>query len=98
MDVKRAINYILAKRPKNGDETGMYNLQLAKLYLIIGDRETANKYLYEVIDNSVDISDNSAIKEALDEVVEQYNKLTTDEYNSELNAAVDALIDAQTVK
>ena len=96
VDVKRAINYILAKRPKNGDETGMYNLQLAKLYLIIGDRETANKYLYEVIDNSVDISDNSAIKEALDEVVEQYNKLTTDEYNSELNAAVDALIDAQT--
>ena len=96
VDIKRAINYILAKKPKHGDDTGMYNLQLAKLYLIMGDRENANKYLYEVIDNSVDISDSSVIKEALDEVVKQYNKLTSDEYNSELNAAVDALIDAQT--
>lgn len=96
VDIKRAINYILAKKPKHSDDTGMYNLQLAKLYLIMGDRENANKYLYEVIDNSVDISDSSVIKEALDEVVEQYNKLTSDEYNSELNAAVDALIDAQT--
>lgn len=96
IEIKRAINYILAKKSAKSDDTGMYNLQLSKLYLVLNDRETANKYLYEVIDNSVDISDNSSIKDALDEVVEQYNKLTDDEYNSELKSAVDELIEIQT--
>ena len=96
ISVKRAINYIIAKKPKKGDDTGMYDLQLAKLYLIIGDRDTAHKYLYDVIDNSVDISEESNIKEALDEVVNQYNQITGDEYNAELNNAINDLIDAQT--
>lgn len=95
VDVKRAINYILSKIPSQGDDTGLYDLQLAKLYLITGDREQAGKYLYKVIDNSVDISDKSAIKKALEEVVSQYNQITGDEYNAELNRAVDELIQAQ---
>lgn len=95
VDVKRAINYIIAKKPASGDDTGIYDLQLAKLYLIIGDRESANKYLHTVIDNSVDISDSSSIKEAVDEVVTQYNQISDDSYNAELNSAIDGLIKAQ---
>lgn len=95
IDVKRDINYIIAKKPAGGDDTGIYDLQLAKLYLVEGDRDTAGKYLYEVIDHSVDISDESAIKEALEEVVSQYNQITNDEYNAELNAAIANLIQTQ---
>ena len=95
VDVYRAINYIIAKEPVNGDTTGMYDLQLAKLYLVAGDRDTASEYLYKVIDNSVDISDSSAIKEALNEVVSQYNQITGDEFNAELNTAIEELIRKQ---
>lgn len=93
ISVERAINYIISKKPSKGDSTGMYDLQLAKLYLIIGDRDTAHKYLYEVIDNSVDISEDSDIKDELDEVVSQYNQISGDEYNAELNNAIDELIE-----
>lgn len=95
VDVKRAINYIISKIPAGGDSTGIYDLQIAKLYLISGNRDKASEYLYKVIDNSVDISDNSAIKEALEQVVSQYNQITGDTFNIELNQAVDELIRAQ---
>lgn len=95
VDVYRAINYIMAKEPVNGDTTGIYDLQLAKLYLVAGDREKASEYLYKVIDHSVDISDTSAIKEALNEVVSEYNQITGDEFNAELNSAIEELIKKQ---
>lgn len=93
--VKRAINYILAKEPLRGDTTGMYDLQLAKLYLTMGDRDTANTYLYQVINNNLDISEESSIREALDELIAQYNQLTDDELNAQFNMAINELIKAQ---
>lgn len=93
--IKRAINYILSKEPADGDNTGLYDLQLAKLYLITGDRETAGNYLHKVIDNSVDVSDDSSIREALDNVVSEYNQITGDEYNASLNSQVNELVRQQ---
>ncbi len=93
--VERAINYIISKKPMGGDDTGLYDLQLAKLYLVTGDRDKASKYLYDVIDNNVDVNESSSIKNSLDEVVSQYNQISDDEYNAELNAAIDEMVKEQ---
>lgn len=95
ISVRRAINYIIAKKNLNGDSTGMYDLQLAKLYIIVGEKETAHEYLYEVIDNSIDISEDSYIKDEIDEVVSMYNQISVGEDSTELNLAIDELIDKQ---
>lgn len=59
------------------------------------DRDTANEHLHNVIDNSAKISDSSLLKDAIDEVVTQYNQISDDSYNAELNAAVNDMVDKQ---
>lgn len=93
--IKRAVNYVLVQEPYRGDDTGFYELQLSKLYLAMDDRDTANEHLHNVIDNSAKISDSSLLKDAIDEVVTQYNQISDDSYNAELNAAVNDMVDKQ---
>lgn len=69
-----AIEEIKRRIPSYGDITGMYELQLAKLYFVRGDTEEADKYIYSMMENSADIDDDSIIKHQLGEVVKQYMK------------------------
>ncbi len=62
------------------------------------DRDTANEHLHQIIDNSVAISDQSSLKDSIDEVVTQYNQISNDAYNPELNAAVTDLVDKQSAQ
>ena len=93
--MKRAINYLTAKKPLLGDPTGMYDLQIAKLYLAADDRDSARDYLYRVIDNSGAISEDSPIKEPLEEVVAAYNQSTADETSPQLRSSVNSLVQAE---
>ncbi len=95
LPVKRAINYLTAKKPLLGDPTGMYDLQIAKLYLAADDRDSARDYLYRVIDNSGAISEDSPIKEPLEEVVAAYNQSTADETSPQLRSSVNSLVQAE---
>lgn len=62
----RAINYLLAKKPLLGDDTGLLDLQIAKLYLALDDRDTAREYIHQVVGS---IRQDSPIKEPLLEAV-----------------------------
>ena len=62
------------------------------------DRDTANEHLHQIIDNSAAISDKSSLKDSIDEVVTQYNQISNDAYNPELNAAVTDLVDKQSAQ
>ena len=62
------------------------------------DRDTANEHLHQIIDNSAAISDQSSLKDSIDEVVTQYNQISNDAYNPELNAAVTDLVDKQSAQ
>lgn len=44
VDIRRAINFLEAKRPLIFDDTGLYDLQLAKLYLLADEREKAQSW------------------------------------------------------
>lgn len=65
----RAINYLLAKKPLLGDGTGLLDLQIAKLYLAVDDRDTAREYIHQVVGSSGSIRQDSPIKESLLEAV-----------------------------
>lgn len=62
----RAINYLLAKKPLLGEGTGLLDLQIAKLYLAVDDRDTAREYIHQVVGS---IRQDSPIKEPLLEAV-----------------------------
>jgi Mg-chelatase subunit ChlD len=95
VEVRRCINYLLAKKPMLGDPTGMYDLQIAKLYLAADDRDQAREYLYRVINNSGTVSEDSPIKEPLEEVVAAYNQSTADETSPQLRSSVRGLVQAE---
>lgn len=93
--LKRAINYINAKKGNKEDNTGMYDLQLAKLNLVAGNEEEAGICLENLIKNSVNINENSKIKKEVEEVVTLYNQIKGTEMDTRLENAVRRLINAQ---
>ncbi len=93
--LKRTINYINAKKGGRPDNTGMYDLQLAKLYMVAGDEETAGKCLEDLVGNSVNINENSKIKKEIDAVVTLYNQIKGSETDPRLDNAVNKLVQAQ---
>ena len=95
LDITRAINYLLAKKPITGDASGLIDLQIAKLYLAEDDRENAKDYIWKVVDNCGVLRADSPIREPLMEVVEAYNKVEPAESDPALSAAVQRLMQAQ---
>jgi uncharacterized protein YegL len=95
LTVRRTINYLISKEPATGDKSGMYDLQIAKLYLAANDRKSAKKYIWKVVDNAGTIDDKSPIKKPLEEVVNAYNELARQEKSPKLSGAVNNLISAQ---
>ncbi|SEF99904.1 von Willebrand factor type A domain-containing protein [Eubacterium ruminantium] len=92
VQVERAANYILAQNPKGKDESGLYDLEMAKLNITAGNKNEAGGYLYNVINNSESISNDSIIKEELTEVVAEYNAMSSDLSTPGFAVAVNNLI------
>lgn len=65
--VKRAINYLLASKPIFGDNTGLINMQIAKLYYAADEIERSRDYIHRVL-NSNRISSDSIIKNDIAEI------------------------------
>lgn len=95
LNIKRAINYLKAKQPIFFDNNGLYDVQLAKLYLAIDEREEAKKLIYKVIDKGNLISDESPIKETLMKVIDTYNQSEADRPSPLLKSAVHDLVSAE---
>lgn len=95
LDITRAVNYLLAKKPLGEDTSGLLDLQIAKLYLAAGERELAKDYIWKVVDHCGDLEENSPIREPLQEVVEAYNNMEAGESDPALTSAVNKLIRAQ---
>ena len=95
VEILRAINFIEAKKPFLFDNTGMYDLQLAKLYLLCGQREKAGEYVRSVMEHASMLSDSSPIKQPLMDVLDAYNQSEPEESSPLLTSAVRRLIEAQ---
>lgn len=95
IDLYRSINYLNAKKPFFGDTTGMFDLQIAKLYLAADDRDSCKEYIYKVIDKAPAINENSPIKEPLEEVISAYNQSVAEESSPLLSSSVHNLIAAE---
>ncbi len=95
LEIYRVINYVQAKKPLLFDTSGLYDIQLAKLYLAADEREKAREIIYDIVDNSPVISETSPIKEPLKEVIDAYNQSTADEVSPLLQSAVQDMISAE---
>lgn len=95
LDISRAVNYLLAKKPLLGDDTGLFDIQLAKLYIALDDRDMARSYIHKVIDRNDVIRDDSPIKKPLLDVVDAYNQLGQDETSPLLSSSVNKLVVAE---
>ena len=79
LDITRAVNYLLAKKPMSGDKSGLLDLQIAKLYLAADERDDAKENIWKVVDNSGVLRQDSPIREPLQEVVGAYNTMEAGE-------------------
>lgn len=95
LGIRRAVNYIIAKKPLSGDKSGMLDLQIAKLYLAAGERDKSKKYIWKVVNGSGVLSEDSPIIEPLEEVTAAYNASEAGESDPALTAAVRKLVKAQ---
>ncbi len=95
VDIRRAINFLEAKRPLIFDDTGLYDLQLAKLYLLADEREKAQELVYSSMDGAALLSDSSPVKQPLMDVIDAYNQTDSDEASPHLKSSVRNLVGAQ---
>ncbi|SHJ37828.1 von Willebrand factor type A domain-containing protein [Thermoclostridium caenicola] len=70
---KRIINWLTARMPMFGDNSGVIMLQLSKLYSASGDEAKAREILLDLIRNQDRISDDSPIKTAMAKLGEVYH-------------------------
>lgn len=95
VDISRAVNYLLAKKPMLRDSTGLYDLQLAKLYVALDKRDTAQKYIWNVIDNAGSLASGSPLRQPLAAVQQAEKRMQAGGGSTELTGAVRELIDVQ---
>lgn len=95
LDINRAVNYLIAKKPLGGDKSGLLDLQIAKLYLAADERDSAKEYIWKVVDNAGTLRQDSPIVEPLQEVVGAYNTTQAGESDPALTSAVQRLVRAQ---
>ena len=95
LDINRAVNYLIAKKPLTGDKSGLLDLQIAKLYLAADERDNAKEYIWKVVNNAGTLRQDSPIVEPLQEVVGAYNTTEAGESDPALTAAVQRLVRTQ---
>ncbi|MDR1640852.1 MAG: VWA domain-containing protein [Clostridiales bacterium] len=89
---KRIINWLKAKSPVLGDSTGIVNLQLSRLYVAAGDKEKAKKILVRLMERRENLSDESQIKTAINDLADVY--YSSDASDSDMTAAIAELMSA----
>ena len=90
---KRVINWLVANKPIFGDNTGVFDLQMSRLYLAAGEEEKAKEMLVELINHSDSLSDKSSVKDILLKINSAYySKNSSDE---EISAGISAISDAK---
>ncbi len=95
VDIYRAINFLEAKKPLLFDSSGLYDTQIAKLYLAAGAREQAREKIYEVLDQTDSLDEDSVVKEPLKNVIDAYNQTTAQEVSPLLKSSVRGFVEAQ---
>lgn len=90
--IKRIINWLTAQSPLFGDNSGVIDFQLSKLYAACGEEQKASELLFELINRKDNISDDSPIKTALENLNSvYYNASATDD---EISGAIDTALKA----
>lgn len=95
LEISRAINYLKAKKPMFGDSSGYYDLQMAKLYMAVGDKEEASRRVQALINNYMNLKDSSRLKEALSKLADVYNLMKEEGEEAKLKKAMEELMAAQ---
>ena len=63
VEIRRAVNYLQAKKPVFYDRSGLYDIQIAKLYLACDERDKARELIYDVITSYSVMDDRSPLKD-----------------------------------
>ena len=95
VNIRRALNFLEAKKPLL-DNTGMYDLQIAKMYVLLDEREEAQTRILSLMDNAASLSESSPIKEPLMDVLDAYNQSSSEETSPQLRTSVSSLLAAET--
>lgn len=88
---ERIINYLNSRFLLNKDDTGLYELQLSRLYAACGDKANAKKYLTQLVQKSNEISEDSPIKKQVSVLSSVMS--AEDPSEDEINNVVDGLCD-----
>ncbi len=95
VEIRRAVNYLQAKKPVFYDRSGLYDIQIAKLYLACDERDKARELIYDVITSYSVMDDRSPLKESLTAVIDAYNQSDMDHTSPLLSSSVDELVRVQ---
>ncbi|GKT32335.1 VWA domain-containing protein, partial [Aduncisulcus paluster] len=85
----------MSRRPLIQDTSGLYDVQLAKLYLVMEERDKSKSIIDDLIEDYTMISDKSIIKEALLKLVQAYGQTTAGSSDPKLISSVDELVAVQ---
>ena len=78
IEAERAINFILARDPDGTDDTGIYRLEMAKLYVATGNKEKAEEYIYKLITSGQAVREDSLIRDELEKVIAEYKMMDSE--------------------
>lgn len=95
VDIYRAINFLEAKKPMFRDRSGLYDTQIAKLYLAAGDREAAKKRVHAILEHVDALSEDSPVREALMDVADAYRQTSSESESPVLKSAVREFVETQ---
>lgn len=90
---KRIINWLIAQAPLFGDNSGVIDLQLSKLYAASGNEAKAREILVSLIKREEKISDSSPIKGALAEFKKVY--YDNDASDSDIAEAITTILQSK---
>ena len=95
VDLYRAVNLLEAKKPLFRDKSGLFDTQIAKLYLAAGDRGRAGEKIYDVLEHVDALSEDSPVKESLMDVADAYHQTSAEEESPVLKSSVREFVKAQ---
>ncbi len=89
LPAKRIINWVNAQKPLGTDESGVIDLQLARLYNAAGERDKSREIVTELVKNADKIPSTSPIKSGIETF--SYAYLAANVNSNDVDAAVNAL-------
>lgn len=92
--VKRAINYLVDSKPLLGDNTGLLDMQIAKLYFTADEIEKSREYIRKVLNSKANIAPDSIIRNDIDDIKDAMSSTSGSEIPSEAlySTSVDSIV------